>query len=620
MKEQTPSPTGFAEAIIAYYNKGSLQIALVTEQIQDNLQIIHQDKSTAKLSSSRVILATDARFAAEPESLVSFGEKVQTVSPVLPAIPPAGLSFVDLLKQEQVHEDAAKFALLFALKAHAERYYQKHELFFQRSSEEQESFLLLQVAREERQEYLQRVADYIDDPANSLQNSDKLQLVSELREILLGEKVDDLYKLLLRHKAEPVDLIVRLRARLGDCLDTADPALDASGLPIAFYVDYPRAQLKIDDLPTAEHSAFCIDDEDSLDFDDAISLQDTLEGYRLGIHVSNLALHLDAEQALFDLARQRVSSLYLASGTIPMLPPEFSQAQFSLVQGQEKPVLSLYTDFDAELRLVKTQIIAQKLRISENLSYKAVDKDFAKPIFSLLSKIAESLKTQRDPEERAEGRRYVYNFSLKKGELVSKKVDLHSDARQMIEELMIHYNRSLAGYAKTQHLPLLFRNITRLGSVEYENQQSSAFLDTTAGYHPGIGTDAYLHATSPIRRFVDLINQMQVQNHLTHGQTCFTEDALQSMIPDIEKRIHLIRATVQKSERYWMLKYIEQSKLHQPLEGILRAVVWGQYRVEVSPWGKQILLSMDVAPPEYFTFVAYKVDWEKMVLKADLIE
>jgi len=38
------------------------------------------------------------------------------------------------------------------------------------------------------------------------------------------------------------------------------------------------------------------------------------------------------------------------------------------------------------------------------------------------------------------------------------------------------------------------------------------------------------------------------------------------------------------------------------------------------PWGKQILLSMDVAPPEYFTFVAYKVDWEKMVLKADLIE
>ena len=620
MKEHSPSPTGFAKAIIAYYNKGSLQIALVTEQIQDNLQLIHQDNSAAKLSSNRVILTTDARFALEPESLVSFEERVQVSSPALPVIPAEGLSFADLLEQEQVHDDAAIFALFISIKSHPERYYQKHELFFQRSTEELESFQLLQVARAERQTYLQRVADYIDGSSSALQNSDKLQLASELRDILLGEKLEDLQKQLRIHSAEPLDLIVSLRARLGDCMDLPDPALDASGLPIAFYADYPRAQLRIDDLPTAEHSAFCIDDEDSLDFDDALSLQDTVEGFRLGIHVSNLALQMDAGQALFDLAKQRVSSLYLASGTIPMLPPEFSQTQFSLIQGQEKPVLSLYTDFDAELRPGKTQIVVQKIRISENLSYKTVDKDFDKPIFSLLSKMAENLKELRDPEERAEGRRFIYNFIFKKGELIYRKVDLHSEARQMIEELMIHYNRSLADYAVAQNLPLFFRNITRVGSVENDTQLSSAYLDTKAGYHPGIGTDAYLHATSPIRRFVDLVNQMQLQNHLSHGQASFSEDALRSMIPDIEKRIHLIRATVQKSERYWMLKYIEQNKLHQPLEGILRAVVYGQYRVEVLPWGKQVLLSMDASPPEYFTFVAYKMDWEKMVLRADLIE
>ena len=620
MKEQSLSPTGFAQAIIAYYNKGALQIALVTEQIQENLQLLQQDKSIAKLSSSRVILTTKARFAIEPESLISFWEELQVLSPDLPAIPAEGLSFAELLKQEHLHEDAARFALLFGLKAHPERYYQKHELYFQRSSAEQESFRLLQIEREQRQAYLARVADYLADPSELLRNSDQRQVASELKKILLGEKVEDLHKLLRRRSAEPVDLIVQLRARLGDCLDTADPALDASGLPIAFYADYPRAQLKTSDLPSANHSAFCIDDEDSLDFDDAISLQDTVEGYRLGIHVSNLALHLEAGQALFDQARERVSSLYLAGGIIPMLPPEFSQGQFSLIQNQEKAVLSLYTDFDAELRPGKTQVLAQKIRISENLSYKAVDKDFGKPIFSLIHKMTESLKALRDPEERAEGRRFVYNFTLINGKLIPKKIDLHSSARQMIEELMIHYNSSLAQYALAQHLPLLFRNISRLGSAENDTQLSSAYLDTKAGYHPGIGTDAYLHATSPIRRFVDLINQMQVQNHLTHGHFCFSEAALQNLIPDIEKRIQLIRATVQKSERYWMLKYIEENLLHQPLEGILRAVVSGQYRVEVSPWGKQILLSLDVAPPEYFTFVAYKVDWEKMVLRGDLIE
>ncbi|MCB5251538.1 MAG: RNB domain-containing ribonuclease [Candidatus Cloacimonadaceae bacterium] len=620
MKEQSLSPSDFCGAIIAYYHKGILQTALVTEQIQDSLRLVNQDQSTANLSRNRVILATDTRFELKHESLMDFWEKVRTLKPDLPAIPAEGLSFAGLLKQEDLQEDAAKFALYFSIKSHPEMYYQKHELFFQRSAEEQESYLLLQKTRQQRQEYLQRIAEFMDDAGSALQDSDKLQLITELRDVLQGQKLDDLHKLIRKRSQEPVDLMVQLRAWLGDCLTVADPALDTSGLPIAFYADYPRPELKQNDLPIADHSAFTIDDEDSLDYDDAISLQDTAEGYRLGIHVSNLAQYLDAGQPLFDLARQRVSSLYLSSGVIPMLPPEFSQVQFSMIQDQEKAVLSLYTDFDSELRPGKTQILAQKIRISENISYKALDKDSGKPLFSMLYKMAESLKALRDPEERAESRRYIYNFILQNGMLISKKIDLHSGARQMVEEMMIHYNSSLAQYAKTQRLPLLFRNISRLGSAENDTQLSSAYLDTRAGYHPGIGTEAYLHATSPIRRFVDLVNQMQVQEHISQGQACFSEDALQSMIPDIEQRIQLIRATVQKSERYWMLKYIEQDMLHQPLEGILRATVSGQYRVEVLPWGKQILLSMDSTPPEYFTFAAYKVDWEKMVLRVDLIE
>lgn len=620
MKQQAPPPSGFIGASIAYYNKGTLQTALVTEQMQDSLQIVNLDKSIAQLHRGRVILVSIARFAPSHESLSSFWEELQAASPDLPAIPPAGLSFEDLVHQEELCDDADRFALLFRIKNHPERYYQKHELFFERNPEEQESFLLQQTMRQERQSYLKRVMDFIDDSGGSLGSGDRLQLASELRAILQGEKVEDLHKELRKRSAEPLELIVRMRARLGDALYVADPALDESGLPIAFFDDFPRASLARDDLPTANHSAFCIDDEDSLDFDDALSLQDTVEGFRLGIHVSNLAMYLDAQHPLFEQARQRVSSLYLAPGVIPMFPVEFSQSQFSLVQDQQKAVLSLYTDFDAELKPGKTRLLAQKIRISENISYKTVDQNFDKPLFLMLNRMAEGLKELRDPEERAPSRRYVYNFSLKKGELIPKKIDLHSGSRQMLEEMMIHYNRSLAQYARAKQMPLLFRNITRVGSVENDTQLSSAYLDTKAGYHPGIGADAYLHATSPIRRLVDLINQMQVQNHLAHGQACFAEDTLQDMIPDIEKRLQVIRSTMQKSERYWMLKYIAQNKLHEPLEGILRAVVHGQYRVEILPWGKQIMLGMDASPQERFTFVAYKVDWEKMLLWVDLIE
>ena len=81
MKEQTSSSTDFGGAIIAYYNKGSLQTALVTKQIQDNLQIVNLDKSITQLKPTRVILSTDSRFALEHEKLISFWEDVQALSP-----------------------------------------------------------------------------------------------------------------------------------------------------------------------------------------------------------------------------------------------------------------------------------------------------------------------------------------------------------------------------------------------------------------------------------------------------------------------------------------------------------------------------------------------------------
>lgn len=620
MKQQVPSHCDLPGFIIMYYDKGVLLPAIILSQQDNTLQILDLNCAEKQLNTARITIISHQRYSPDLDSLHAFWAEVNASKPALPEIPDSGLSLSELDARQDLQSDAERFALLLRLKSLPERYYQKHELFFMRSDSEQDRYIAMQKQYKQRKEYLIQVQDFIQDSQLELPAQIKWQIISELRQILQGEKIDDLYKVLLRFSADPLKLAIRMRSELGDTGEISDPALLASGLPICFKPQPEALDLSTQELPLAPHSAFTIDDEDSLDFDDALSLEELTNGYRLGIHVSNLAHFLSPEQDLFLVAQRRVSSLYLPSGIVPMLPPRYSEQGFSLIQGQERAVLSLYADFDSDLKLLTTKLVAQKIRISKNMTYNEVDRDFGSILFSRLNLIAAELKTKRDPEVVAIQHRYIYNLKVILTDIKVKPIDLMSPARMMIEEMMIFYNRSLALYAAKHKMPMMFRNIKRFASRDSASLNSSAYLDTQAGYHPGIGAEAYIHATSPIRRVVDLINQKQIQNHLQKGDICFSEDRLQALIPHIEKRLLLIRATLQKSERYWLLKLIEKKHLNSPLEGIVKGRVNGNLRAEILPWGKQLLLRMDANPEaEYFNFVAYEIDWSKMLLKADLI-
>ncbi len=620
MEQQIPSPNKLCGSIIMYYDKGILLPAIILDQQDSGLQILRADNHRTQLNLSRVILISRERVRPDLDNLLSFMDQVKAEAPILPDIPASGLSFADLERAQDIHSDAKRFALLLSIKNHPEIYFQKHDLFFARNESERQAYLATMEQRNQRAEYLAQVAAFIQDPQVKLPEPNRKLLITQLRALLQSERIDDLHKLLLQNSPSPLKLAIKLRADLGDVSDIPDPALSASGLPICFFDKNLRIDTDLNDLPLAQQTAFTIDDADSLDFDDALSLEELVDGYLLGIHVSNLACFIAEKEELFEIAKERVSSLYLPSGNVPMLPPKYSEQIFSLIRNQDRAVLSLYARFDAQLQLQSSKIVAQKLRIGENLSYSDVDSDIQNPVIKQLHRIAQSLQELRDPVPKTEQRRYIYNLKALPDDIQVKRIDLLSPARIMIEEMMIFYNRSLAHYASKHQIPMLFRNIKRFTQPNSETMSSSAYLDTQAGYHPGIGTEAYLHATSPIRRFVDLLNQMQIHNFLQQDLICFDNERLFAMIPELEKRIQLLRGTVQKSERYWLLKYIEKKHLHRPLEGIQRGRVKGNYRVEILPWGKQVLLSMDADPEdEYFNFVAFKVDWDKMLLFADLI-
>lgn len=619
MKQQIPAIEDPVGHIVAFYHRGLLLFGCIIKSTATSLIILTTNGEQISLNSSRVILFSRDKYPLQLNSLTAFADSLRWEAMPSISIPEDGMDFLQLAERCNIQDDPGLFTLLLHLKNSPHKYFQKHEVFFARSAENEAEYLESQATQKARTAFLEASVALLKDPTMPEATCQtKLKLLTEIRAILLGEKIDDLQKVLKTNF--PASSLSDLRVLLGDTLPIHDPPLLESGLPISFPEDQDQELLTPSLQTNGDTEAFCIDDEDSRDFDDAISLRALGDGFVLGIHVSNLALRLKQESLLFNQAKERVSSLYLASGVVPMLAPQYSEQLFSLRQDEEKPVLSLYATFDKDEQLIDTVIKTETIRISRNYSYKEVDKarqkDFWKPFF----RIANKLRDQRDTDSKADERRFIYNLVAGAENILMKRVDMQSPARKMIEEFMILYNRSLADYAICHGIPMLFRNINRFYDAEKDWQNSTAYLDTKAGFHPGIGAEAYLHSTSPIRRFVDLVNQRQIHTHMREGTAEFDEEYLQTLILPIEKRIHQIRDTVQRSERYWLLRYIHENLMHSPMEGILRATSNGRFRVELLPWAKQVWLALDASPREaIFNFVVYDIDWDKLLLKADLI-
>ena len=607
--------------VALFFSQNILRFGYVKETANGKALLIDTEDIGTMLSPARIILLSDTKKASSPEQLYSFKEQVLKISEGFEPISLQGESFAEICDKMQINQDDQRFALFLYLKAHPETYYQKHERFYQRSPEECLAYEQARTEAHMRYLYLESVARFIAGSTAEdaeLSDEDSLQLRQELRDILQGIHHDDLEKLIAGSKLgkDIEQSAISLRERLGDY--AGDPVLMVSGLPIAFDRQIPEAPEMLSQLPHAELHAFSIDDEDTLDYDDAISLQSIDDHYRLGIHVSNPSRCLHPDHPLFQEALSRVSSLYLPSLNVPMLPPLYSSDVFSLRQSGERNVLSLYLSLDSELNAKAWELKSESIRISENLSYHEVDHDSINPVYKLLHRISNRIREQRDAPRDQD--RYYYNLKVVDGRVQMKRIDTLSPARMMIEELMITYNRSIATYAKINQIPLLYRNISQFVDQNQAVRSSSAYLSTQASYHPGIGAEAYLHATSPIRRVVDLINQMQVSRRLSGQDVAFSSEELTALIPSIEKRVLLIRDTVNRSDRYWFLKYIEQDKLHTPLEAILKGYVNGKLKAEILPWRKLVLLDTAAKPDdEYFHFVVYAVDWLKHCLKVDII-
>ena len=351
----------------------------------------------------------------------------------------------------------------------------------------------------------------------------------------------------------------------------------------------------LDDLALATVQAFSIDDSQTTEIDDALSVQGLGSGsVILGIHIAAPALALVPGSPIDIVARQRMSTVYMPGHKITMLPDDVVTA-YTLQAGRDCPAVSLYATFDeATLKLQSTETKLERVPILANLRHDQLDafvsEDWLtqpeltlpdtpqvvaglRPQLSFLFRLANSLKAQREvvrgkPEN---FNRPDYNFRLegrdgKSGTEPTGDETVQISTRRrgapldlIVAEAMILANSTWGQWLGDFGVPGLYRSQASMApGVKVR-------MGTRSLPHAGLGVKSYAWSTSPLRRYTDLVNQWQIIAAARHGKTAALaapfkpKDAdLFSILSGFDAAYSTYNSYQSGMERFWTLKYLQQ--------------------------------------------------------------
>jgi exoribonuclease-2 len=366
-----------------------------------------------------------------------------------------------------------------------------------------------------------------------------------------------------------------------------------------------------DELPVAPVQAFSIDDSSTTEIDDALSVQGLGTGtVTVGIHIAAPGLAVQPGSPLDQLARHRLSTVYMPGAKITMLPDDVVQA-YTLLAGRDCPAVSLYVQLDeASLQPQASETRLEQVPITANLRHDQLDAHITerwledagspsdptmpadaaalRPQLAFLHRLARHLKAQREvvrgkPET---FNRPDYNFRLvdATGAEPSGEETVEISVRRrgapldlIVAEAMILANSTWGQWLADNGVPGIYRSQASLApGVKVR-------MGTKALPHAGIGVKSYAWSTSPLRRYTDLVNQWQIIAAARHGRTAALvapfkpKDAeLFSVISSFDAAYSAYNGYQAGMERFWTLRHLQQqgiSELEATVfkEGLARA-------------------------------------------------
>ena len=316
-------------------------------------------------------------------------------------------------------------------------------------------------------------------------------------------------------------------------------------------------------------ATFTVDPATARDFDDAVSAQREGDGARVWIHIADVAAHVKPGSLLDQEARRRGNSTYVPGAVEPMLPHALSSEACSLAPGVERLALTTEVELGPGMEVRRARFYRSRIRSDARLSYDQLDQIFAgrrqapgevaEPL-AAAREVAAGLGEHRGTTTLAvESFEPEFEFDAEGGVLRAHGV-AQTEAHRLIERLMILTNEQVAQLLERERVPAIYRvhaqpdaarierlleqlaalgvptpplkaglapreagrmaaQASRLASREAERRghgreayaslvlrslKQAYYSERNIG-HAGLGSPAYCHFTSPIRRYPDLV-------------------------------------------------------------------------------------------------------------------
>ncbi len=332
---------------------------------------------------------------------------------------------------------------------------------------------------------------------------------------------------------------------------------------------------------------YTLDDPDTLEIDDALSLEQLGDGrQRLWVHIADPGRLVPPESPLDLEARRRASSLYLADRVVPMFPFPLATGPFSLRQGHRCAAWSTAIELDDEGAVAAVEIVRSWVLPTYRLSYADGDAliELApkeEPDLASIDALLERRRRWRVAQgalqmEQPEGRIRAVDGQT------SVEITDPSPARALVAEAMILNGAVIAAYGVSEGLALPYRGQPSAelppaaqlealppGPVRHMALRRCLTRGVTGVqpcHHFSLGLSAYVQATSPIRRYADLVVQRQLAAHQQHQPPLDGTDLgalLDQLDPPLREGVQISR----EDQRHWQQVWFEQHP-QERLEGV----------------------------------------------------